>query len=1164
MRRLTYSLLAFFIPLLCNSQQLSFNHLTTENGLQNGNIRAIHEDHQGFIWIATEDGLHRFDGYDVKVYRHSEGDTTSLSSNFILALYEDSFHNLWLGTIDEGLCLYNRKKDNFTTFKHQPNNPNSLAGNTVRSFFQASDKKIYVGSSGFTAITYQSGHDQPVQIENIQLPSWIKIDPATRILSIIEIRKGVLWLCINNFGVVEYDIREKTFRNTIISELEQNIQTLYIDRKRKLVWAGTWNHGLVVVDPATNRYFWHRHSGRADELPGDLQVAQIKGDSEGNIWIGTDNGLSYFDAENDPYQPGGFVTYLPQKDNPSGILGSSIKAIYLDRSDRVWVGSYFEGINVYEKRAMNFQFLDLGGHTRPEEAFPNVTAIVEQEQGTIWVGCDGLGLFEHTGSLHALGNSKFRHVPLLHPTSNRPITKIKTMVSDKSGNLWIGTWGNGLVVFDTKNKQCRPFSSIFPGADIGNEMLSLYYDEEDVLWIGTFDRGLFRYDIKNNLLENYDAETDHQKNKVDRIYTILKDKNKTLWIGKEAAGLNRVWPERGTYKPVINEALDQASTITALLDDQEGNLWIGALNKGLVKYNLKRGGCTVYGEEQGLANNVIHAILKDNTGRLWLSTNLGISVFDPQKKKFANFNKANGLAGKQFNHGSAAELSDGTMLFGNTRGINSFKPEAYSGNPAFPSVVFTRFSLNNVEQLPQHPLSVLDENITSLSEIKLRHFNNSFSVTYAALDYSFSSQTEFAYKLDGFDHDWQYVGTGRQAAYTNLDPGKYVLKVKASNIEKEWPENSFNLSIIILPAWWQTPLFKAGFIAGIFILAYTFHRVRLNYLVLEKKKLSELVKKKTKNLDRANKILRDKIEEINSINKMILEQKKEISEKNNEIQAQNEELISQNEQIFEQREELIRAQEKLKSINDTLEKLVDEKTEALQSTISKLNKTVFELDRFVYSASHDLMAPLKSIKGLVTLAEMEREQSRMSEYLQHINISILKLEEVIKSLAEYSRNTHEASNIQPINLYELVSEVKSELAFLPNASRVALNSRFSQDTVVYSDRTRLKIILHNLVNNGVKYADFEKKAELNIDFNETADKWKLTVSDNGVGIEDKYLSKVFNMYFRATDTVGGSGLGLFIVKEVVDKLGGSIRVKSELGKGTAFVITLPKRVVEKR
>ena len=412
--------------------------------------------------------------------------------------------------------------------------------------------------------------------------------------------------------------------------------------------------------------------------------------------------------------------------------------------------------------------------------------------------------------------------------------------------------------------------------------------------------------------------------------------------------------------------------------------------------------------------------------------------------------------------------------------------------------------------------------------------------------------------LKGFDKEWQYVGTKRQASYTNLDPGNYTLKLKASNLKKEWPENSFDLSINIMPAWWQTRFFQISLMIGIILLGFAFHRIRINYLVKQKGKLTQQVQEKTKDLNETNQVLRDKIYEINKINALILDQKKEISQQNNEIQAQNEELISQNEQINDQRAQLVLAQKKLKTINNTLEKLVDEKTEALQSTINQLNKTVFELDRFVYSASHDLMAPLKSIRGLVQLSELEKDHNRISEYLQLINSSIFKLEDVIKSLVEYSRNAHQELDYKDIVLHDLINEVYQELAFLPNASKVKLNNKVPEHLIVNNDLTRLKIILHNMINNGIKYADFDKKSELNIEISEKPKNWILTFSDNGIGIEKNYLNKIFNMYFRATDKASGSGLGLFIVQEILDKLGGSIQVNSEYGESTTFTIILPK------
>jgi signal transduction histidine kinase len=311
----------------------------------------------------------------------------------------------------------------------------------------------------------------------------------------------------------------------------------------------------------------------------------------------------------------------------------------------------------------------------------------------------------------------------------------------------------------------------------------------------------------------------------------------------------------------------------------------------------------------------------------------------------------------------------------------------------------------------------------------------------------------------------------------------------------------------------------------------------MNYLVNQKKKLTQEVQLRTTELKKTN---------------------LELAELNREVQSQNEELTSQNEHINIQQEELQDAQKKLEKANEHLEELVKQRTEKLEMTIKELDKTVFELDRFVYSASHDLSAPLKSILGLVHIAKLERDPKLASQYHEYIETSILKLETVIKNLVEYSRNSHLEILMQPFKFSTLVNDVIQELAFWPEALKVTITNNTDPTIQLISDEQRIKVILHNLIGNAIKYADLRKEIPfIKIDCTVHSTTCIIHIADNGIGIDERDQSKVFEMYYRATDRSQGSGLGLFIVKEITNKLRGTISVKSAKGKGTEFFIELP-------
>jgi signal transduction histidine kinase len=426
------------------------------------------------------------------------------------------------------------------------------------------------------------------------------------------------------------------------------------------------------------------------------------------------------------------------------------------------------------------------------------------------------------------------------------------------------------------------------------------------------------------------------------------------------------------------------------------------------------------------------------------------------------------------------------------------------------------------------------------------------------LEYSFSDRNQYAYLLEGFNDAWQQIGSERKATFTNLDPGTYTLMLKASNSDGVWTTSNKQLVIRIHPAWWQTTLFKVAVISVLTLTAVAVVRIRINYLVRQKRKLKKKVKEKTQELRLKNSELTEKIEEIRLQNEILHKQKVQIIEKNNEIQEQNEELTAQNDQIILQRENLITAEHKLKEVNERLEAVVEQRTRKLEETIKQLDKTVRELDRFVYSASHDLSAPLKSVLGLVQIARMEKEADRIWEYYNHIEFSVQKLDRVIKSMVEFSRNYHLDVQTAHFSFKQLVEEVLRELAFWPEARRISFKNTVTDPSVIKSDSQRMKVVLHNLISNSVKYADFTKPdSYIHIDFRRNGQGHTIIISDNGMGIEKERQSRIFEMYYRATERSHGSGLGLFIVKEIILKLGGTIEVKSSFGTGSTFIINIP-------
>jgi ligand-binding sensor domain-containing protein/signal transduction histidine kinase len=1146
------------VQCLALGQDIKFNHITTDDGLSNGNVRTILQDYQGFFWFGTEDGLQRYDGYTLVEYRYSPNDTTTISSNFILCLYEDSKKNLWIGSLDGGICWYDRKANHFRCFKNDPKDPTSITGNLVRSISESSDGTLYVGLKEGGMSYFKIPDTIPHDIKFTNITKIYNDSVSTWVNDIVEDSDKSLLLATVGAGVHRFDPFTKTFQQVLPDTVSKKAQEFMIDSKQRL-WISTWGEGLYVYDKKTHRIAHHTAGPDAHQLDNN-QISTVTEDAEGNFWISTDNGLTFLHYSFDPLGYCYFITYTHNDFEPSSLLSNSIKAFYIDKLNRLWVGSYHGGVNIYDKNALKFNAIRSKIWSSGSLTSNNVSGFAEDSNGNLWIGTDGGGLNFVEGGIKNIRKDRFEKVDIR--TNGQRVVKIKCLRFDREGNLWIGTWGSGLFKYDTQTKTYVHYGieRDFSKGLLTTEVMVLMNDYLDNIWVGTYNGGLSYFIKKENRFKHFPDLTPNlhapQRNHIKAIHI---DRKKRVWVTREVGGLNVYDSASGSFKRIENKILRKDITILSMYEDEDGVFWLGTDGLGLIRYHPDRQTTEVFNEGAGFANNVIYGIEKDyKTGHLWLSTNKGLSEFDPVKITSINYNRSDGLQGNQYNPESTYRASDGTLLFGGINGMDVFVPNKVTPSPYLPEIVFTNFWLNNVETNVNDTLSPLKENIILTEHIDLDHDQNSFSLGFAMLEYSFTDRNRYAYMLEGLDDGWQNIGAERKATFTNLGPATYTLKVKASNRDGLWTLTDKKMTITIHPAWWQTWLFKISIITLFVVTAAAVVKMRISYLVKQKKKLKRKVKERTKELKQKNDELQEKIEEIIAQNEILHKQTVQIIEKNNEIQAQNEELTSQNDQIMLQRENLMIAEHKLKEINEQLEVLVEQRTKKLEETIKQLDKTVTELDRFVYSASHDLSAPLKSVLGLVQIARMEKEAERVSEYYNHIEFSVQKLDRVIKSMVEFSRNYHLDVQRTTFNFRDLVNEVLHELAFWPEARKIELKNTVPENSLIKSDNQRLKVVLHNLISNSVKYADFTKESSfIHIDLHSNGQGNTIMISDNGMGIEQDRQSRIFEMYYRATDRSHGSGLGLFIVKEIILKLGGTISVKSSLGYGSIFVINLP-------
>jgi ligand-binding sensor domain-containing protein/signal transduction histidine kinase len=1123
------------------AQDLYFRHITTDNGLVNGNVRTILQDYQGFIWFGTEDGLQRYDGHSTVTYYHKDSDSTSLSSNYILSLFEDSQKNLWIGTLDAGLCWYDRKNDSFIRFLHDPSDEHSILGNYVRAIHESEDHVLYFGleHGGFSHFKTPSDVRADLKFTNIAIPNREGFLSTNLVGTIIEDFDHTMLVGSNGGGINRFNPKTKEFSPFLKDSCATSVHHVFLDSKKR-IWIGTWDSGLYIYDRFAKRMIHHTNNGQPGSISQN-QIETIAEDREGNFWIGTDNGLCLITKDVDPFLPNPFITYKHNEFEASSLLSNSIKAFYIDARNKMWVGSYYGGINVHDKDAFKFKPVTSKPWAAGSLTSSNVFAFEEDKQGNLWVGTDGGGL--HV-ALPPKDPERIVFSKINMTLDNIPVNKIKCLEFDHDGYLWIGTWGMGIFRFDPRSRQYIHYGRAANGL-LTDDVLNIKVDSLNNLWIGTFNGGLHYFDQKNKKFTYFQKFISPGKHgNIQRITAIHIARNKMLWVAREVGGLTRYDATTRSFRVVETGVLTRYVTIQSIYEDTSGVMWLATTTSGLIKFDPRTNEVKQYNKESGMINDVIYAVLPDTVNhKLWLSTNLGLTVLDLSTNTIENYSKADGLQGNQFNQGSALLHSNGLMLFGGTQGMNIFDPGKIKKDLHFSPMVFTRFWLNNVETNVKNQGSPLKQNFILADTIDLSYNQNSFSIEFVMLEFNFGRDNQYSYLLENFNSAWQNIGSERKATFTNLQPGSYVLKVKASNSDGFWNDKEMLLTIRIHPAWWQTLWFKISLATVLALLIFAAVRLRFHFLLKQKIKLEQQVAERTIELQLQNKLLQT--------------QKIEIAAMNNEIQAQNEELTSQNDQINLQRESLEKSSKELQEMNDQLEVLVKQRTQKLEVTIAELDKTVAELDRFVYSASHDLSAPLKSVLGLVKIARIEKDSAMLPKYYTYIETSIQKLDRVIRSLVEFSRNSHQEVKKESFNLHQLINEVLQELKYWPEAQRVTFDNRVATDMLIVSDQDRLKVILHNLIGNGVKYADFRKtESFITIEAETKNSSLVLKISDNGIGIENEKQEKIFDMYYRGTDRSKGSGLGLFIVKEILAKVDGRVELESELGKGTTFTIYL--------
>ncbi len=1110
--------------------KLAFKSYSTQEGLSHDIVRRIISDKQGFLWIATSDGLNKFNSHTFEIFRKIPGDSNSIAANHIFSLALDKYGNIWAGTWGGGLCVYNRKLNNFLRINDIASP--TLFPNYITDLYLDSQNRMWMGTAnnGIFLVdqdTYQLEH-YPLVSENTDNAK------QHRISSITEGSQGKLWIGTQGSGLLLFDPETKKniqylHDNDNPNSLSSNqIYKVFYDSQQRL-WVGTYNHGLNLQK--NNGDFIHfTHN---PDNPGSIinnQIWAINETPDGSIWVGTDNGLALFHEESQQ-----FSVYQNDPFDPKSIGSNPVKDLYTDPDGRLWIGCYRGGLSVFDKSFIQFQHF-YAEKDRNSISHNTVRAFHQSKDGQVLIGTDGGGL-----NIFDLHTGKFVHYTHNHNVpSSIGNDKLLDIVQDDQERIWLGFWTGGIDYFDEQQQAFIHYRKElgYPHGPSSNNVTSLAKDQDGYIWVCTFDGGVNRLDPNTKKFEYFFHDrNDPNSISNNQIWSILVDSKNNVWLGAGSGILNLFERKSGSFQHInIKEPDESYHSIEEIFEDSKGQLWIGLEGGGLKKLNPRDKSVKTYTLEDGLPSNSVLAVEEDQQGNLWLSTHQGLTRFNPVTEQFTNFDTSDGLQSLNFTRNAAILLSSGEMLFGGINGFNRFHPDSVKVYAHKTPIVFTGFQIFNQPVPIGEKNSPLQAHINELDTITLLYSQSVFSIEYAALSFTAPEKVSYRYRLKGFlDESWQKAGKERKVTYTNLQPGNYLFEVARVDSTTQQPARA--LSIIITPPWWQT--WWARLLLGMVlaIIVITVYNLRLKNIREQNKKLEKEVAERTVSLKKANDSMREK-------NKLIQEQNSELIDKNKLIQEQKEEIQAQAEELQE-------SNETIQLINHSLEERVELRT-------IELKKSNQELDNFVYRVSHDIRAPLSSVLGLLALIENENDPTTIAQYLEMATKSINKLDGFVKDILSYSQNARMQLNIQPIDFSQLIENCIDELQYMSNGQRIKIDTTLPENNDFCSDPKRLHVIFRNILSNAIKYQNL-KRADpfVKIDIHHNEKGAHITVKDNGIGISAAQLEKVFDMFYRGSEISTGSGIGLYIVKETVETLGGHINLQSEVAEGTTFNIHLP-------
>ncbi len=815
---------------------IQFQQLTIEDGLANSTVKCIIQDQKGFIWFATLNALNRYDGYEFKIYEHDPLNPSSLCGDRITCLSEYKDGDLIAGTLQMGLEVLDTKTGNVSHFVYDKMDESSIGGNAVEDIFIDRSDRIWIAAANvLNLFDKNTGTFERFTLD----------DDDLIIGSIIEMPDDALWICTSGLKMFQFNLQIKSFEPLDIIPPKHINPLIFRSRmfldSKDILWICSVINGLYRYDQRTGKLENFRYNSRDSHSISHDDVFEMIEDDEGKYWIATDGGgVSYFN-----YEERKFYRIQHNPVNPASLSSNKSFCIFKDNTNIIWVGAFSGGVSIYDKNREKFNSYTHDPNNSKSLSHNVIWSLLVDHDGDLWVGTDNGGLNLYAPDKY--GNQFIRFLPNASDPFGISSRSVISLFQDSRKLIWLGTYHNGLIQYDKQNQKFRSIlareddlnSPYYPA---GNDVWDIAEDSLGQLWLATLRYGVDVFHPDMNTFKHYRQENSSLSN--NGVTNLYVDSKNRIWIGT-SNGLNLYDHEQDDFIWITSDIEESNSlagkNIKVITEDSQGNIWLGTEGFGLSKMNPDNFEVTNYSDNNGLLSNVVYSIIEDSKGNLWIGTSKGISNFNPVKETFRNYTKfKQGLQSNEFKQKSFARSDDGTFYFGGIHGFISFHPDSIKENKGLPPVVITEFSLSNKLIDVRSENSPLKQDIGNTKEIRLSYKQNIFAFRYSALNYTVPDKNQYAYMLEGFDKEWHYVGSQRFANYTNINPGDYIFRVKASNNDGYWNEEGTSIQIIITPPFYQTLWFKFVGSLCIVLAIWGIFRARMAGMVKRTKQLESM------------------------------------------------------------------------------------------------------------------------------------------------------------------------------------------------------------------------------------------------------------------------------------------------------------------------------------